>query len=130
MMSRSLVPMLSALIPFARGRGTMRAAEISRLLGERVDRLVRDLLPGGRVEGAEWRCGSVAGQGGRSLGVRLYGSKAGVWADFAAGIGGDPLDLVAAVHGVRIGEAINWSARWLEIENGAAVRPSQPGSRA
>ena len=63
----------------------MKAGDISRQLAARVDGLVRDLLPGGHREGHEWRCGSVAGEPGNSLGVHLTGSKAGVWSDFSAG---------------------------------------------
>lgn len=106
----------------------MTAAEIARLLAERVDRLVADLLPAGHREGAEWRAGSVAGEAGHSLGVHLSGSKAGIWSDFAAGIGGDALDLVRAALGIDTPGAIRWARRWLGLDDGAAAIPMRPVS--
>ena len=69
------------------------------MLAQRIDDLVVELLPAGRRDGAEWRCGSVAGEPGQSLGVHLRGAKAGIWADFSSPQDrGDALDLVAAVR--------------------------------
>ncbi|MGE0653971.1 MAG: hypothetical protein AB7P12_19815, partial [Alphaproteobacteria bacterium] len=70
--------------------------ELAAALAERADLLAADLLPGGRREGAEWRCGSLAGEPGKSLSIRITGGKRGLWADFATGEMGDALDLVAA----------------------------------
>src|SRR5437588_10123686 len=91
----------------------MKAPDIAHMLAGRIDRLVGDLLPAGHREGHEWRCGSIAGEPGDSLGVHLTGDKAGVWGDFSTDRKGDALDLVAAVHGFSISEAINWSRQWL-----------------
>ena len=66
----------------------MTAREISTLLAGQAEALCRRLLPGGHREGAEWCCGSVQGEPGKSLGVHLNGSKAGVWSDCAPGQGG------------------------------------------
>lgn len=98
--------------------------EISRLLADRAPELARELLPGGKRHGPEWRCGSVAGEPGQSLGVRLMGPKRGLWGDFASGEVGDALDLVAAVlyRGDRK-QAIAWARRWLGIGDGQEVRP-------
>jgi hypothetical protein len=104
----------------------MNAADISRMLAARADTLVLDLLPGGHREGHEWRCGSIAGEAGGSLGVHLTGAKAGVWADFSTGAKGDALDLVRDVHGFTVGEAISWSRRWLGLDDGAAAMPARP----
>jgi hypothetical protein len=101
----------------------MTAAEISRLLADRVDVLALDLLPGGHREGHEWRAGSLAGEPGSSLGVHLYGQKRGVWADFATGDSGDALDLVRASLGVDMAEAMAWARRWLGIDDGEANVP-------
>ena len=87
--------------------------------------LVQTLLPCGRREGHEWRVGSIAGETGSSLGVHLTGRKSGLWADFALGIGGDALDLVRAVLGVSLAEAMAWSRHWLGIKNGKAEPPRQ-----
>src|SRR5204862_802728 len=103
----------------------MKAPDIARLLAGRIDQLVRDLLPAGHREGHEWRCGSIGGEPGNSLGVHLTGSKAGVWSDFSTGLKGDALDLVAVVHGFSIGEAISWSRRWLGLEDGEIRLPKR-----
>src|SRR6516162_10007952 len=68
--------------------------EVARRLNERIDQLAEDLLPRGRLEGRRWwRVGSLAGEEGQSLAVELRGHKRGRWFDYAAGIGGDGLDL-------------------------------------
>jgi hypothetical protein len=52
-------------------------------------------LPGGRLEGREWTCASLAGGAGRSCKVNLL---TGRWADFATGErGGDAVSLAAAI---------------------------------
>jgi hypothetical protein len=104
----------------------MKAPDIARMLAGRIDQLVRDLLPAGHREGQEWRCGSIGGEPGNSLGVHLTGSKAGVWSDFSAGQKGDALDLVAVVHSFSIGEAIGWSRSWLGLEDGEIRLPKRP----
>jgi hypothetical protein len=106
------------------------AAELARLLAVSADRLVMELLPHGRREGAEWRVGSLAGEAGRSCAVHLHGSRAGVWSDFASGEGGDALDLVAAVlfRGDRR-QAMDWARSWLGLSDTAcpsAQRRSPP----
>ena len=85
------------------------------LLAERIEPLCRELLPNGRRGGAEWRCGSVNGEPGQSLGVHLVGAKAGNWADFAGDERGDALDLVKHVHGLDTTGAIKWAKAWLGI---------------
>ena len=69
------------------------AHEIAQGLAARVLDLSVFLLPNGYREGAEWRCGSVAGEPGDSLGVHLTGTKAGIWCDFSTGQKGDALDV-------------------------------------
>jgi hypothetical protein len=99
--------------------------EIARMLADRAPELARDLLPGGRREGAEWRCGSIAGEAGQSLAVHLAGPKAGVWSDFSTGQAGDALDLVRAVFGFDMHEALVWSHRWLGLEDGEVAVPQR-----
>src|SRR5262249_54172951 len=41
-------------------------------------------------------------------------------------VGGDALDLVRATLGLRMGEAMAWSRRWLGIEDGAVALPVRP----
>jgi hypothetical protein len=98
------------------------AATIARMLAERVPSLVRELLPNGRKQGAEWRCGSLAGERGQLLAVHIGGARSGVWADFSSDERGDALDLVAAVlySGDRR-EALAWARQWLGLSDGETV---------
>jgi hypothetical protein len=93
-------------------------SEIVAGLNARIDQLVAQLLPGGRREGAEWVCGSLAGEPGRSCKVHLRSPREGVWSDFATGERGDALDLVAAVQ-FRNDKtaAIKWAKAWLGYTN-------------
>ena len=102
------------------------ASEIADRLANQIDSLVGELLPAGHREGAEWRCGSVEGEPGNSLGVHLTGSKSGIWRDFAADQSGDALDLVKAVCRLDTREALAWSRCWLGIDDGKAVVPRRP----
>ena len=98
-------------------------SDIAAQLAGQAESLCRHLLPGGRREGAEWRCGSVQGEHGKSLGVHLNGAKAGVWADFATGEGGDLLDLIKSALKLDTPKAIGWAKNWLGIDDGPAPRP-------
>jgi hypothetical protein len=93
------------------------ARDIAEMLTMRMDALVRALFPQGRRDGAEWRIGSLLGEPGKSLAIRITGSKKGIWKDFASGQTGDALDLVAEAmcHG-DISEAIKWAKGWLGID--------------
>jgi hypothetical protein len=80
-------------------------AEIAGRLAERIDSLVRELLPGG-IYGKgrrEWRVGSLAGEPGGSLVVCLSGPWRGRWKEFngedATKGYGDALDLVVRLEG-------------------------------
>jgi len=95
----------------------MTPKEIASRLAENVEAVARHLLPNGRREGQEWRVGSIQGEEGQSLGIRLSGDKAGIWSDFAADIGGDLLDLWATVHGVGIAQAIRETKDYLGIHD-------------
>jgi hypothetical protein len=59
--------------------------EVNRAARESLPALCQRWLPNGRRVGAEWIVGSLRGERGQSLRVRLSGSKAGVWRDFAEG---------------------------------------------
>ena len=107
-------------------------ADIAGMLARQAPSLAAELLPNGKREGAEWRVGSLRGEPGRSLSVHLFGSRAGVWSDFASGEAGDALDLVA---GVLYGgdkqaakrAALAWARSWLGLGmRGAAAAPPPP----
>lgn len=83
----------------------------------RLPEVLARLLPGGRAVGAEWHAGSLRGEAGDSLRVRLRGKRAGAWCDFATGEkGGDPVSLAAAVAQVPQGEAARRLGGMLGVE--------------
>lgn len=84
----------------------MLANELSALLAQRCEEIVRDLLPNGEKKGGEWCAGSVRGEKGESLKVRLKGAKAGVWSDFQSGESGDLLDLWAITKSLSISQTM------------------------
>ncbi|WP_242530988.1 hypothetical protein [Roseococcus thiosulfatophilus] len=103
-MSRRLAPSLD----FA----TVNSAALARL-----PEVLARLLPGGRAVGPEWHAGSLRGDPGDSLRVRMRGERAGRWADFATGEkGGDPVSLAAAVARTRQIEGAKQLARMLGID--------------
>ena len=101
-------------------------SDIAHLLARRAVEVAAELLPNGHRERHEWRCGSVGGEDGNSLGVHLTGAKAGIWGDFAVGIGGDLLDLIEAVLHLSKADSVSWAKRWLGIEQGEIIRPRPP----
>ena len=93
--------------------------QISRMLANRAEAVCAWLLPAGKQRGAEWECGNIDGDAGRSLRVHLTGGKAGVWSDFAGEGGGDLIDLIAAVHGVGIAQAVKEAKEFLGLHDTA-----------
>lgn len=91
--------------------------QIVDALSARIDVLVCDLFPAGVQDGPEYRVGSLAGEPGKSLAIRLKGARRGVWCDFASGEKGDALDLVAMTLFGRAekpkAEALRWARSWL-----------------
>lgn len=112
--------------------------EVKRGLASRAQSVAEYLLPHGRKEGNEWRVGSINGEVGKSLGVHLAGTKAGVWQDFAASEGGDLLDLWCSTKGMKLTEALEAARGWLGIERPRSfgeqrktfVRPAKPNCAA
>lgn len=91
-------------------------------LAARAPTLCAELLPDGRKQGPEWVAPSRWGGSRRSLSVHLTGSKAGVWADFAADKRGDALNLVAEVlFGGDVKRAFGWACSWLGLDDGRAA---------
>jgi hypothetical protein len=96
----------------------------ARRLAERAEDLAIELLPNGHYEGQRWwRVGSVDGEEGQSLAVELRGAKRGRWYDFAAGQGGDMLDLAILTRcsGNRAA-GLSWAHDYLR----APVRERRP----
>ena len=98
-------------------------AAVNRAALARLPEALARLLPGGRAVGAEWHAGSLRGEAGGSLRVRVRGGRAGAWCDFATGDkGGDPVSLAAAVVRVPQAEAARGLARMLGVEGAADGR--------
>lgn len=89
--------------------------EVKRLLAGRALAVCEHLLPRGKKDGSEWRVGSPQGEPGQSLGVHLAGPKAGIWAEFNGGKGGDLLDLWCEAKGVNLSAALDQSREWLGV---------------
>ncbi len=96
------------------------AREISQMLNDQALSLVKVILPGGTVAGGYYNIGSVRGDSGDSLKVKLSN---GTWADYACSRGdregtGDMLKLVMLTVGEHdMGRALKWARGWLGIES-------------
>lgn len=93
----------------------MNWLEISSRLANEAEAIAGMLLPNGRRSGPEWVSGSVQGEAGDSLKVRINGNKAGIWKDFAEGSGGDLIDLWAATRGMSLKDAYDAARDYLGI---------------
>ena len=104
----------------------MPITDVVALLAARVAALVPDLLPQGNRRGAEWVCGDLTGAPGQSLAVHMTGVKSGIWMDFAAGIGGDVLDLVThARFGGDKKAALRWARGYLGLDGPSVLPPAK-----
>lgn len=91
----------------------------------RAPEFLAQILPGGRRDGSEWKCGNLRGDAGRSLSINM---KTGVWKDFSEGVGGaDLISLYAAIHGISQGDAAkHLGAERIHAHDGAPARPVPP----
>ncbi|NNU49127.1 DNA primase [Rhizobium sp. WYCCWR 11279] len=78
----------------------LSASELADRLARNAEAVCRHYLSAGRRAGNYWIVGDVANSKGRSLYVRLSGSRAGHWTDAATGQYGDLLDLVRETSGL------------------------------
>lgn len=115
----------------------MKAKDVSQALAREAIRVADYLLPQGKKAGREWKVGSVAGEPGDSLSVRVAGDKAGVWSDFSTGEAGDLIDLWMAVRNLSLAEAIAEAKGLLgvhddmpERERKVFTKPAKPKGRA
>lgn len=115
----------------------MNAAELSQLLAKEASAIAAYLFPQGKRKSGEWVVGSINGEPGSSLSIRLTGAKAGCWKDFATGEGGDLLDAWAAVHSGSIAKAMVDAKQYLgvrdtmpEREQKTFKRPEKPQCQA
>jgi Toprim domain-containing protein len=99
----------------------MTAVEVKEGLKGLAEEFVRYLFPAGTRAGHEWLVGSLAGEPGKSLAIRIGGDKVGLWSDFATGErGSNLLELYIQFRRVDCGQAIKECAEWL----GSPVGPS------
>jgi twinkle protein len=115
----------------------VNAHEVAQRLADNAAAVAQHLLPNGKKSAGEWKVGSVSGEPGQSLGVRISGAKRGVWRDFATDEGGDLLDLWAATRSLSISEALAEAKAHLGIrdempprERPAYKRPARPQCQA
>lgn len=111
----------------------MNAHDLAQRMADDAAGIAQHLLPRGKRAGPEWKAGSVNGEEGESLSVRITGAKKGLWRDFAADVGGDLLDLWAATRGQSVGEAMADAKAYLGIrdemprrERPTYQRPARP----
>lgn len=102
----------------------MDITQIKRRLADNAESVSAHLLPKGRRDGSEWKCGSVNGEAGKSLGVVLKGPKAGTWCDFSnPDDSGDLLDLWCAVKRIALPDALAEAKSFLGISDPELHRP-------
>lgn len=93
----------------------MHIKELSSMLWDDVNNVVKHLLPNGKKESNEWVCGSTGGEKGKSLKVNLAGKR--VWSDFSTGEGGDLINLWQQVRDLNIGEAVAEVKQYLGVRD-------------
>jgi hypothetical protein len=71
--------------------------QIRQYLIDTLETWVPRLLPGVRLVNGQFRAGSVAGEKGSSLVLRLTGEDRGMWLDHATGENGDVFELIKKV---------------------------------
>jgi hypothetical protein len=99
----------------------MTAQAIKAALNCHALEFAQFIFPAGKKFGNEWLVGSLAGEPGKSLAIRVGGDKVGVWSDFATGErGSNLLELYIQSRRVDCGQAIKECAEWL----GSPVGPS------
>jgi hypothetical protein len=83
------------------------------LLAGSAQAVAKHLLPGGKATRHELRAGSIDGEPGESLIVRLAGRHAGFWIDHATDEKGGMLDLWMKTRRLTFGETLADIRRWL-----------------
>lgn len=103
----------------------MNWQEISHRLAQDAEAIAAMLLPNGKRKGAEFCAGSVGGEAGESLKVRLNGPKAGLWKDFATDEAGDLIDLWACTRGLTKKAAYEAARDYLGISAPEFTAPAR-----
>lgn len=81
--------------------------KVAQAAVSQIGELLKDWFSNGVTEGNEFCVGSISGEAGRSLRIRLTGDKAGYWSDFSSDgeAGRDLISLFAAREGLSQGAA-------------------------
>lgn len=88
--------------------------EVSRALLSEIKYYLPEWLPGGKIEGGEYRCGDLSGGKGRSLSINL---ESGAWYDHQSeDKGTDLISLRAAIASLSQGEALRQCAKLAGID--------------
>ena len=101
----------------------LKARDIALMLNANPLALARTLFPAGVEAGGFFTIGSVEGESGQSLKIRLSGDKAGTWADYSRDHGddagkGDMLKLAKLALGHDdYADTVRWAKGWLGIES-------------
>lgn len=107
----------------------MNAREMSEFLAERAADVAEFLLPNGKKASGEWCVGSLVGEAGQSLKVRINGAKKGSWKDFNTGEGGDLIDLWAGRRALSVAQAMAEIKAHYGIRDESMARPRQDYKR-
>lgn len=88
---------------------------VNRELNQRIESVLREWLPNGKVVGNDYCIGNISGDSGDSLKIDL---KTGKWFDFASSEdkGGDLISLYSKMHGLKPGAAADALAERYSIE--------------
>ena len=115
-----------------RALAPIKFRELADALLSRIDQLLDNWLPGGKVEAGEYVVASYwRSEKSPSLKVALGGAKAGQWMDFGGDHkGGDLISLYAAINGLDMGQAALQVAREEGLEDVAGVQPARAGEGA
>ena len=105
------------------------AAKLRMALLDRLEAVLQERFPHGRVRGNQFTVGDVQGAPGKSLVVELAGERRGLWKDFATDEGGDVLDLWARSGGgdVRVDfpRILEEIRQWLGVASAAPALQHQ-----
>lgn len=107
----------------------MRTNELASLLAKEALDLCRILFPNGKQNRNEFEIGSLSGEEGKSLKVKIKGDKAGIWCDFAdGGSKGDLIGLIMKVKGINLTEARKFAFEFLHLSNDETKKITKPFS--
>jgi hypothetical protein len=106
------------------------AIRLKEVVRSSIPRLAEALYPNGKFCYREWRVGNVAGDLGGSLGIRLVGSKKGLWIDRATGESGNIIDLVMVKFGCGFKEAVEWVERTLGVSFETSEQTEEAGEKS